>query len=145
MGSLAEPAFTTSQARHDLTTTIHHWQLRDLVVAGDTSDELLYVCDSSVFQYNRRTSEVTAVLSLDWTPNSMTYAHGMLAAGGPSSQLCLKDLREKRVIHRDPLGGSVNNAVHISKMAGQLLLYACNNGGAAVGRATGPILRSTSV
>ncbi|GLI70916.1 hypothetical protein VaNZ11_015944 [Volvox africanus] len=127
MGSLAEPAFTTSQAQHDLTTTIHHWQLRDLVAAGDTSDELLYVCDSSVFQYNSRTSEVTAVLSLDWTPNSMTYAHGMLAAGGPSSQLCLKDLREKRVLHRDPLGGSVNNAVHIAKMAGQLLLYACNN------------------
>ncbi|EFJ40600.1 hypothetical protein VOLCADRAFT_99573 [Volvox carteri f. nagariensis] len=102
--------------------------LRDLVAAGDTSDELLFVCDSSVLQYNSTSREVTAVLSLDWSPNSMTYAHGILAAGGPNSQLCVKDLREKRVLHRDSLGGSVNNAVHVARMApGQLVLYACNN------------------
>ncbi|GLC39290.1 hypothetical protein PLESTB_001574000 [Pleodorina starrii] len=127
MGSLTESTFTTSHERHDICTTIHHWQLRDLVAAGDTSDELLYVCDSSVLHYNEATREVTAVLSLDWCPNSMTYAYGMLAAGGPASQLCVKDLREKRLLHRDPLGGSVNNAVHVAKLAGQLVLYACNN------------------
>ncbi|PNH06483.1 hypothetical protein TSOC_007176 [Tetrabaena socialis] len=69
------------------TTTIHHWQLRDLVAAGDSSDEFLAVCDASVLQCNVQTREATAVLSLDWSPNSMAYAHGILAAGGPSSQL----------------------------------------------------------
>ncbi|KXZ46711.1 hypothetical protein GPECTOR_41g675 [Gonium pectorale] len=127
MGSQLDNNFTCSQTRHDICTTIHHWQLRDLVSAGDTPDELLYVCDSSVLHYNAGTGEATAVLSLDWCPNSMTYAHGILAAGGPTSQLYVKDLREKRVLHRDPIGGSVNNAIHIAKVAGRLLLYACNN------------------
>ncbi|KAG2447859.1 hypothetical protein HYH02_007315 [Chlamydomonas schloesseri] len=126
-GQVEERTYTLSQTRHDVCTTIHHWQLRDLVAAGDTSDELLCVCDSSVLHYNCATREVTSVLSLDWCPNSMTYAHGILAAGGPSSQLFVKDLREKRVLHRDPLGGSVNNAVHIAKQHGRLTLWACNN------------------
>ncbi|KAG2484738.1 hypothetical protein HYH03_016485 [Edaphochlamys debaryana] len=119
--------FTRSVQQYDLTTTIHHWQLRDLVAAGDSSDELLCVCDSSVLHCNTATGEVTAALTLDWCPNSMTYAHGILAAGGPTSQLIVKDLREKRVLHRDPLGGSVNNAVHISRQEGRQVLFACNN------------------
>ncbi|GFR47021.1 hypothetical protein Agub_g8705 [Astrephomene gubernaculifera] len=127
MGSTSDNIFTYAHARHDISTTIHHWQLRDLVSAGDNSDELLYVCDSSILQYNASTREATSVLSLDWCPNSMTYAHGIVAAGGPASQLCVKDLREKRVLHREPLGGSVNNALHIARLAGQLVLYACNN------------------
>ena len=44
----------------EVCTTIHHWQLRDLVSAGDSSDEMLCVCDSSVLHYNCATREVSA-------------------------------------------------------------------------------------
>lgn len=44
----------------DCQTTIHHWQLRDLVAAGDSSEEFLAVCGDSVLLHNVTSGEVSA-------------------------------------------------------------------------------------
>lgn len=42
----------------DRTTTIHHWQLRDLISAGSNEVEFYCVDEQQIFLYNIKTQEV---------------------------------------------------------------------------------------
>jgi hypothetical protein len=45
-------------AAADRTTTIHHWQLRDLISAAENEHEFYCVDEQQVFTYNVKTKEV---------------------------------------------------------------------------------------
>lgn len=49
-----------SYAPADRTTTIHHWQLRDLISAADNEQEFYCVDEQQVFLYNAKTREVSS-------------------------------------------------------------------------------------
>jgi hypothetical protein len=42
----------------DRPTSIHHWQLRDLISAGDNETEFFCVYEQDVYKYNSKTHEV---------------------------------------------------------------------------------------
>eukprot|EP00884_Botryococcus_braunii_P020416 jgi/Botrbrau1/7058/Bobra.0165s0081.1 len=108
-------------------TTIQHWQLRDLITCKQP-DELFCVHQHSTVLYNVRADRSTVVQDLLFGPTSMTVGGGYIAAGGHNSQLDVRHLATGEVMFRGTVGGSVNNALHIAKdLSGEQRLFVCNN------------------
>jgi WD40 repeat protein len=63
---------------------------------------------------------------LQFSPTSITAGCGFLAAGGQRSQLMIRKLNSDWSAQMT-VGGSINNALCISKHAGQHRILVCNN------------------
>ncbi|KAI8468743.1 MAG: WD40-repeat-containing domain protein [Monoraphidium minutum] len=125
-------SFTSGSAAYERPTSIHHWQLRDLVSAADNEHEFYVPWRQQVVLYNSKLNSGTPALSLGFDPNSMTYAHGYLAAGGLHSELEVRHVRGGgATCFKGNVGGErgcVNNALHIGKHSdGSVRLFVCNN------------------
>ena len=68
-------------------TSIHHWQLRDLVSPGATDDDIYIVHEQTAWAYDGGRCSHTAVANLGFQPNSLAARHGFLAAGGQHGEV----------------------------------------------------------
>eukprot|EP00877_Chromochloris_zofingiensis_P008603 jgi/Chrzof1/3997/Cz13g16160.t1 len=123
-----QASFVRRTQSYDFQTSIHHWQLRDLVSAAENEDEFYCVRGKQIFLYNAKTSQAKVMMNLSYMPHSMTCRLGYLAAGGPNSQLEVRNLRTNYMCFKGPVGGTVNNALHVGKHTnGEMRLFVCNN------------------
>ncbi|KAI8585750.1 WD40-repeat-containing domain protein [Geranomyces variabilis] len=113
--------------KHPQRSSIQHWQLRDLISCPTRRSEFLYVNQNNVFQYNTISKQTTAILKdLSFPPTSVTTGCGFLAAGGQRSQLMVRQLGSNWCAHTS-VGGSINNAMSISRHLNGTRLLICNN------------------
>ncbi|GAB4818511.1 hypothetical protein N2152v2_005557 [Parachlorella kessleri] len=110
------------------TSTIQHWQLRDLLHCPDKDGELFCVHRNRTLRYDVNNDRSSVVQELAFEPTSMTVSHGFVAAGGQNSQLDVRSLGTGEVVYKGHCGGSVNNALHIARDASHhLRLFISNN------------------
>eukprot|EP00803_Ostreobium_quekettii_P000127 evm.model.scf_11.6 EVM.evm.TU.scf_11.6 scf_11:37943-41268(+) len=57
----------------------------------------------------------------------MTVDHGYIAAGGPSSQIDIKKVKDEEDVYSGQVGGIINNSLRIAEGPIGLLLFVCNN------------------
>lgn len=124
--------YTSGSKHYERPTSIHHWQLRDLVSPADNEYEFFVPWRQQIVQYNSKLGTSTTAMSLSFDPNSMTYAHGYLAAGGLRSELEVRNVRGGgATLFKGNVGGErgcVNNALHVGKHSnGSVRLFVCNN------------------
>lgn len=118
--------------RHNIKTSIQHWQLRDMVSFPypDDNELVAVVHQSNVIQYNLQTREREFILqNLSFSPTAMTTGCGYLAVAGQRSQVVVKNMNgmgEESVV-QTTVGGAINNALHISEHLGGKRLMVCNN------------------
>lgn len=126
--NIVSTTFTSAVTAYDRTTTIHHWQLRDLISAADNEYEFFCVDEQQVFSYNVKNKESKVVANLDFAPTSMTCRRGFLAAGGAHGELEVRDLSRGEVCFKGRVGSTVNNALHVAPHSnGEDRLYVCCN------------------
>lgn len=121
-----EPKLASVGDIYDQTTTIHHWQLKDLLACQDPRT-LYCVCDKSTVSYDIHTKKSSVVQTLEFAPNCMTVGEGYIAAGGPASQLMISQISDGSEVFNEHVGGTVNNSLLIKKGPTGLLLFVCNN------------------
>ncbi|KAI8807093.1 WD40-repeat-containing domain protein [Cladochytrium replicatum] len=108
-------------------TTIQHPQLRDLLACPKSRNEFYFVHQNNVFGYETETKQTSHVLKdLTFSPTSLTTGCGYLAAGGPQSQLMVRQLYTSWFA-QTTVSGSINNALCISSHLGSTRLLICNN------------------
>ncbi|CAO3677352.1 unnamed protein product [Umbelopsis vinacea] len=113
--------------RHVQRITIHHWQLRDLLLCPETRKEVIFPYQNSVIQYNTNLERETFVLKdLTFAPTSITAGSGYLAAGGQRSELVVRELHGNWAV-TTTTGGSINNGLCIAETNGGKRLMVCNN------------------
>ncbi|KXS18570.1 WD40 repeat-like protein [Gonapodya prolifera JEL478] len=113
--------------KHPVRSSIQHWQLRDLVACPSNSREFVYVNQNNVMTYNTQTKQSNpAFKDLSFSPSSITSGCGYLAAGGQRSQLIVRQLNNNWFA-QTAVGGSINNALSISRHLGDVRLLVCNN------------------
>lgn len=113
--------------KYQVRTSIHHWQLRDMLTTTDASGEVIYTHSNTVNILNTNSQKTrTLMRGLVFNPTSMCYGHGMVALGGQRSQLVVKNVQTGEE-HRTNTGGSINNAVEISVHGGEPRILVCNN------------------
>ncbi|KAJ3121665.1 hypothetical protein HK098_003489 [Nowakowskiella sp. JEL0407] len=111
---------------HPRKSTIQHWQLRDLI-ACTSKNEFINVHANEVSSYNTETKLATPLLKdLNFQPTSIAADCGFLAAGGQRSQLIVRQLNSSWYA-QTAVGGSINNAMTISKHRNSIRLLICNN------------------
>lgn len=126
--NLISTTFTSAVTAYDRPTTIHHWQLRDLISAANNEYEFYCVEEQQVHLYNVKTHESKVMANLDFAPNSMTCRRDFLAAGGSHGELEVRDLRRGEVCYKGRVGSTVNNALHVAPHStGEDRLYVCCN------------------
>ncbi|CAL8471302.1 g10844 [Coccomyxa elongata] len=109
------------------TTTVQHWQLRDLVHA-DGEHGVFFAQSNRTMRYDIKTGMSEAVQRLAFAPTAMTAGYGYLAAGGQNSSLHVMNIETEECLHWGPIGGSVINALHFGRdNRGQLRLFVSNN------------------
>ncbi|WIA15831.1 hypothetical protein OEZ85_012586 [Tetradesmus obliquus] len=109
-------------------TSIHHWQLRDLISAADNEQEFYCVHDTCVYSFNTDTKQSKLVTNLGWSANSMTCRAGFLAAGGLHGELEVRQLSTGEACFKGSVGSTVNNALHIAQhSSGEVRLFVCCN------------------
>jgi len=112
----------------DRPTSIHHWQLRDLISPADNEEEFYCVHKEQVILFNSKTERSSVMMHLGFPANSMTCKHGYLAAGGIHSELEVQQLRTGHLIYKGSIGTTVNNALHVGKHTnGDTRLFVCSN------------------
>ncbi|KAI5190764.1 hypothetical protein NECID01_1131 [Nematocida sp. AWRm77] len=113
--------------RYQVRTSIHHWQLRDMITTSTNPGEIIYAHSNTINLLNTNMQKThTIVKNLVFNPTSICYGHGMVAVGGQRSQLVIKNLfsgAEKRIC----TGGSINNGVEIFDHFGDIRVLVCNN------------------
>lgn len=113
--------------KYQVRTSIHHWQLRDMITATSKPHEVIYAHSNTVNLLNTETQKThTLVKNLIFNPTSICYGHGIVGIGGQRSQLVVKNLAtstEKRIC----TGGSINNGVEIYNYKGDTRVLVCNN------------------
>ncbi|KAI5186380.1 hypothetical protein NEHOM01_1434 [Nematocida homosporus] len=113
--------------KYQVRTSIHHWQLRDMITTTTKFGEVVYAHSNTINLLNTETQKShTLVKNLVFNPTSICYGHGMVAIGGQRSQLVIKNIAtgaEKRIC----TGGSINNGVEIFDHFGDLRVLVCNN------------------
>ena len=121
--------FTKMPARkHNIKTTIQHWQLRDLIACPNDPYEIFHVYQNNVNIFNTKSNTVVPIMKeLTFSPTSMHVGHGYIAAGGQRSQLMVRQLATNWYAHTS-VGGSINNSIAITShpLHGNRLLI-CNN------------------
>ncbi|KAJ3386037.1 hypothetical protein HDU92_002749 [Lobulomyces angularis] len=122
-----EPEFVSSPVKHQIRSSIQHWQLRDLVACPEKKNEVIFVNQNNVLKYDT-TSKITSPVLKDLTfsPTSMTTGCGYVAAGGQRSQLMVRQLASNWFA-QTTVGGSINNAMCISEHLNGARLLICNN------------------
>ncbi|KAF8055820.1 SPCC4G3.03 [Scenedesmus sp. PABB004] len=126
---LEDAVFVRGRSTYARPTSIHHWQLRDLISAGEGEDEFLCVHHQRLYAYNAARRQSAAISSLEFAANSMTARHGFLAAGGLHGELEVRDLAGGNALcFKGCVGSTVNNALHIAKHSdGEARLFVCCN------------------
>eukprot|EP00878_Enallax_costatus_P035369 GHUV01039407.1.p1 GENE.GHUV01039407.1~~GHUV01039407.1.p1 ORF type:complete len:240 (+),score=63.11 GHUV01039407.1:148-867(+) len=120
--------FAGSRVTYARPTSIHHWQLRDLISPADNEYEFYCVHDQRIYKYNAKTRESSVVSSLDFSANSMTCSLGYIAAGGTHGELEVRELSSNTVRFKGAVGTTVNNALHIAAHSnGEVRLFVCCN------------------
>ncbi|OAG28877.1 hypothetical protein NEDG_01016 [Nematocida displodere] len=113
--------------KYQVRTSIHHWQLRDMVTTSPTAGEVIYAYSNTVNLLNTRTQKThTLVKNLVFNPTSICYGYGMIGIGGQRSQLVVKNVlsgTEQKIC----TGGSINNGVEIFCNSGDIRVLVCNN------------------
>ncbi|RKP26200.1 WD40-repeat-containing domain protein [Syncephalis pseudoplumigaleata] len=113
--------------KYPLRLTIQHWQLRDLLLCPFTRDELFVVNQNTLLRYCPHNDETSPVMKhLPFTPVSMAVGCGYVAAGGQRSQLSIRELDNNWCVAWH-IGGTINNAIHISRHLDQNRIVVCNN------------------
>ncbi|KAJ3338085.1 hypothetical protein HDU93_010021 [Gonapodya sp. JEL0774] len=113
--------------KHPARSSIQHWQLRDLLTCTTNSREFVYVNQNNVVTYNTETKQSTpAFKDLAFSPSSIASGCGYLAAGGQRSQLIVRQ-HNNNWFAQTAVGGSINNAISISRHLGDVRLMVCNN------------------
>ena len=107
-------------------TTIQHWQLRDLVQCPYSRTEVFSVQRNRIVRHDLETMRSSTVRTLGFEPTCFAIADDCFAAGGQASQFELRNGNE--IVFEGSTGGSVNNAVRIAKdHSGQARVFVCNN------------------
>lgn len=113
--------------KYQIRTSIHHWQLRDMVASTSDPNEILYVYGNSINMLNTRTQRAYSVASnLLFNPTTICYKDGLLGVGGQRSQLIIKSMQtgtERKI----STGGSINNGLEIFSHFGDSRILVCNN------------------
>ncbi|KAH8554405.1 WD40-repeat-containing domain protein [Umbelopsis sp. PMI_123] len=113
--------------RHVQRITIHHWQLRDLLLCPENKKEVVFPYQNNVIQYNMETEKETFLLKdLTFAPTSITANSGYLAVGGQRSELVVRELHGNWAI-TTTTGGSINNGVTVAETNGDKRLLVSNN------------------
>lgn len=113
--------------KYQVRTSIHHWQLRDMLTTSDLTGEIIYTHSNTLNLLSTKTQKTRALLrNLVFNPTSMCYGHGLVALGGQRSQLVVKNIKTGEE-QRTNTGGSINNAVEISRHDDDLRILICNN------------------
>ncbi|SAM01661.1 hypothetical protein [Absidia glauca] len=113
---------------HDQRVTLHHWQLRDEVLALSAS-ELFFPCGQTVYKYNYKTRQRQPLIrDLGYPPTCMTTGYGYWAAGGERGDLTLCDIHShyQLSIPASP-SRSINNGLCFTKSGHDLRLLVSNN------------------
>ncbi|KAG2178745.1 hypothetical protein INT43_001591, partial [Umbelopsis isabellina] len=134
--SMADHCFTGSPLcdfvkpepkRHVQRITIHHWQLRDLLLCPENRRKVIFPCQNNVVQYDTAGGKETSLLKdLTFAPTIWTSRYGFLAAGGQRSELVVRELNGSWAV-TTTTGGSINNGLCISNTNGEKRLLVSNN------------------
>eukprot|EP00882_Tetradesmus_deserticola_P034469 GHRQ01039551.1.p1 GENE.GHRQ01039551.1~~GHRQ01039551.1.p1 ORF type:complete len:193 (+),score=61.16 GHRQ01039551.1:151-729(+) len=124
-----DATFTLGAAQaYQRPTSIHHWQLRDLISAADNEQEFYCVHDTCIYSFNADTKQSKLVTNLGWSANSMTCGAGFIAAGGLHGELEVRQLSSDEVCFKGSVGSTVNNALHVAPHSnGVARLFVCCN------------------
>ncbi len=81
-------------------TTIHHWQLRDLIHCHWNEhlqqDELYFVSDDSIVKLNTAQHKSNEVIELEFRPVCFHLSFPFLIVGGQDGNLLVKDLTSQQ-------------------------------------------------
>ncbi|KAI9304674.1 WD40-repeat-containing domain protein [Cunninghamella echinulata] len=115
---------------HEQRVTIHHWQLRDLVLAPQDimKNELIVPSGQDIYRYNYKTGQRRhLVRDMGYPPTCMTTGYGYWAAGGQRGDLTLHDLNsDYQVITTSP-SCTINNGLCFAKHGQDIRLLVSNN------------------
>jgi WD40 repeat protein len=113
--------------KYQIKTSIHHWQLRDMIATSEAPGEVIYTHSNTLNILSTKIQKTrTVIKNLVFNPTSMCYGHGFVALGGQRSQLVVKNMQTGEE-QRTATGGSINNAVEISRHDSDLRILVCNN------------------
>lgn len=102
-------------------------QLRDMIKCPFNQSDLFLVYGNSVIRYNAATQQGTQLLKdLAHAPSAMTVKYNYLATGNQRSHVFVQNLDTNHTGHVS-VGGSINNAIEISKHLNDTRLLVCNN------------------
>ncbi|OBZ88307.1 Uncharacterized protein C4G3.03 [Choanephora cucurbitarum] len=116
---------------HDQKVTIHHWQLRDVLIPNDEQHkhELIVPTGQDIFRYNYKTGQKSYFLKdIGYPPTCMASGYGYWAAGGQKGDLTLKDTTsDYQVSITTAPGFTINNGLCFSQLNGEVRLLVSNN------------------
>ncbi|KAL0141522.1 WD40-repeat-containing domain protein [Mucor lusitanicus] len=109
---------------HDQKVTIHHWQLRDLLLTDDEHHK------TNIYRYNYKTGQRSYLLKdIGYPPPAWPQGnYGYWAAGGQRGDLTLKDTNsDYQVSITTSPGCTINNGLCFSHLNGETRLLVSNN------------------
>ncbi|KAI8372736.1 WD40-repeat-containing domain protein [Radiomyces spectabilis] len=116
---------------HDQKVSIHHWQLRDLVLTRQEpyATGLIVPTGQDVFEYNYKTGHREFLMSeIGYPPTCMTTGFGYVAAGGQRGDLTLRNLEnENQMTITTSPNCTINNGLCLSQVHGNTRLLVANN------------------
>ncbi|KAI7847217.1 WD40-repeat-containing domain protein [Circinella umbellata] len=117
---------------HDQRVSIHHWQLRDLIMQPDDPQfkhELVVPVDQDIYRYNYQTHQQRYLLKgLGYHPTCMATGCGYWAAGGQRGDLTVKDLNsDYEVSITTSPNSTINNGLCFSNVNNETRLIVSNN------------------
>ncbi|KAI8075867.1 WD40-repeat-containing domain protein [Gilbertella persicaria] len=116
---------------HDQKVTIHHWQLRDLLITHNEhhKHELIVPTGQDIFRYNYKTGQKSYLLKdIGYAPTCMASGYGYWAGGGQRGDLTLKDTNsDYQVSITTSPGCTINNGLCFSQLNGEIRLLVSNN------------------
>ncbi|ORX46966.1 WD40 repeat-like protein [Hesseltinella vesiculosa] len=116
---------------HEQRVTIHHWQLRDLVLAPTEGliNELIVPSGQDIYRYNYKTRERQYLIQdMGFPPTCMTTGFGFWAAGGQRGDLSLRDLNsDYQVTITSSPSCTINNGLCFAKIGQDIKLLVSNN------------------
>ncbi|KAI8072404.1 WD40-repeat-containing domain protein [Gongronella butleri] len=116
---------------HEQRVTIHHWQLRDLVLAPQEGlkNELIVPSGQDIYRYNYKTRDRQYLIrDMGYPPTCMTTGYGFWAAGGQRGDLTLRDLNsDYQVTITSSPSCTINNGLCFAKIGQDIRLLVSNN------------------
>ncbi|CEG72923.1 hypothetical protein RMATCC62417_08401 [Rhizopus microsporus] len=116
---------------HDQKVTIHHWQLRDLLLTDKQfENELIVPTGHDIYKYNYITGQRGYLLKgIGYNPTCMASGYGYWAAGGQHGDLTIKDIKSDYQMHITSAPGcTINNGLCFSRcLNGEIRLLVSNN------------------